>query len=230
MEIKESSKRLTIITGSIGSGKSEYAINLALSEAREGIKNIALLDLDWENTFLGSREAVGWLEQNHIEALVPPREVLYSDLPATAPEIGEAIRNPLTRLIIDAGGDDTGAAALGIYREEIQRREHDILMLVNPYRPFTRCVKNIARIKADIENSSGLSITAIISNPNTGAGTGIDKIKAGHQVVQEAAKHLNLPLTELVVLDEVLRKHENELLEFNIPLRPLNIKVPSKGV
>ena len=65
-------KRIQIITGHYGSGKTEYAVNLALQLAGTGRKT-ALADLDIVNPYFRSYEQAGRLDEGRLN-LTPPQK------------------------------------------------------------------------------------------------------------------------------------------------------------
>src|SRR5665647_410816 len=132
-----SSHRVLVIVGGFGSGKSEYAINLALQTAGDNNLRTALVDLDLVNAYFRSREAKSLLEASGIKAVVPPENIMFSDLPIAGPGIGALIKDTSYRVILDVGGNDMGATALGTYRQEIQTSDSSLYMVVNPFRPGT---------------------------------------------------------------------------------------------
>jgi hypothetical protein len=220
---QNNSPRVLIILGGFGSGKSEYAINLALQTAASSNLRSTLVDLDLVNAYFRSREVRALLESHSIEAVVPPDNIMFSDLPIAGPGIGALIKDTSCRVILDVGGDDIGANALGTYREEILSSNASLYMVVNPFRPFTNTMDNIIRMKTDIEYSSGLTVNALISNPNIGPGTGLQQIIDKHQLVKEAGQHMNLPVIELLVLEDLYHQHRQELDSLGTPVRPLII-------
>lgn len=216
-------KKVVIIIGGFGSGKSEYAINLALDSVSNNKLKTALVDLDLVNAYFRSREAQQFLEKNGIKMIVPPDNIRFSDLPISGPGISELIRNNKHQVIVDVGGDDMGATALGTYREDILKSKASILMVVNPFRPFTRTVEQIEQMKVDIEYSSGISVNGFISNPNIGSGTSLEQVLQKHEIVKKAGAKLNLPVLEMLILKELYQANKKEIDELGIPVRPIHI-------
>lgn len=215
--------KINIIIGGFGSGKSEYAINLALSLAEDN-PNITLVDLDLVNAYFRSREAVDLLTKHNIKAIVPTGEIAFSDLPIAGPGVRELITSNLEgAAIFDVGGDDMGAIALSAYRQELNRAEKNVLMVINPFRPFTADLEQITIMKESIEYNSGVAVTALVSNPNLGAGTPADLILAKHLIVEQAARELNLPLVEIVIARETYAKQAETFSQLNLPLRLIDI-------
>jgi hypothetical protein len=148
---------------------------------------------------------------------------MFSDLPIAGPGIAALIKDPSYRVILDVGGNDMGATALGTYRQEIQTNDSSLYMVVNPFRPFTNSIDNIIEMKSDIEYSSGLAVNALISNPNVGPSTNLHQVLDKHEMVLETGKRLQLPVIELLVLKDLYHNHREELDSLGIPVRPLDI-------
>jgi len=213
---------ISIITGSFGSGKSEYSINTALKKANK-LNNVVLVDLDLVNAYFRSREVRSFLKKHKIKTVVPVEKVYYSDLPIAGPGIKGLILSDQHNLIIDVGGDDMGARALGFYREELLNKQYNMLMVINPLRPFTDNVQKIIEMKESIERTSGLFITSIISNPNAGARTSINQVLDQHQLVVAAAQKMNLPIQELIVHQDLLNSNPGLQAQLDIPVTSINI-------
>ena len=86
MDINGSKHRIRIITGHYGSGKTEFALNLAV-RLRESYDNVAIADLDVINLYFRSREKEE--EMNNIGIRVFSSSVRASavDIPAVSVKI-----------------------------------------------------------------------------------------------------------------------------------------------
>ena len=104
------------------------------------------------------------------------------------------------------GGDEIGAIALGGFQAVLQAIEHQMLMVVNPFRPFTRDVESIEFMCREIERASRLKMQGLISNPNLGQVTKLEHVISGHQIVAKTAQKLDLPIVGLGVLAERLEE------------------------
>ena len=215
--------RVIIITGAFGSGKSEYAINLALQSQVDQVSKKALVDLDLVNAFFRSRERRQLLASQGVTTIVPPDPISQSDLPIAGPGVGALIKDPHSLVIIDVGGDSMGATALGTYRKEIKAAAASIVMVVNPYRPFSNTPARVKEMRYSIESSSGINIQTLVSNPNTGVGSSLEQIIAKHQMVVNAAQEMHLPLLELLVARDLYQLNREQLDSMPIPVRPLDI-------
>ncbi|MBA7497855.1 hypothetical protein ES704_00588 [subsurface metagenome] len=194
------SKRIKIFVGSFGSGKTEIAINYSIY-CRKSHARVAIVDLDIVNPYFRTREAKDALNLKDIKVIAPEGEMAYADLPLISPEIKGLIQNSDYHLILDVGGDEIGTVVLGNFKFVIEGLDYEMLLVVNSYRPFTRSVLQIKQMAQEIENSSRLKISGIISNPNLSRQTDEKIIKQGHILIKQASQKLNLPI-EFICIDE----------------------------
>ena len=194
------SKRIKIFVGSFGSGKTEIAINYSIY-CRKSYTKVAIVDLDIVNPYFRTREAKDAINLKDIKVIAPEGEMAYADLPLISPEIKGLIQDSEYHLILDVGGDDIGTVVLGNFKSVIEGLDYEMLLVVNPYRPFTQSVPQIKQMAQEIENSSRLKISGIISNPNLSRQTDEKIIKQGHILIKQASQKLNLPI-EFICIDE----------------------------
>ena len=121
----DSMKRITIVTGHYGSGKTNFAVNLAVDLCRKG-KSVVLVDLDIVNPYFRSADFKEQLTEMGIEMICPVYANTNLDIPALGADIYSVFNKDDGRYIIfDVGGDDAGAAALGRYSHLIQQEEFE---------------------------------------------------------------------------------------------------------
>ena len=197
-------KRIKIFVGSFGSGKTEIAINYSIYCKKKYLQ-VAIVDLDIVNPYFRTREVKEDLFTKGIKVIAPSGEWAYADLPLISPEIKGLIQNVDYHLILDVGGDDIGSVVLSNFNPFIKNLDYEMLLVVNSYRPFTKGISQIKQIAQEIENSSRLRISGIISNPNLINQTNIEVIKEGHILIKEAAHKLKLPI-KFISIDECFSK------------------------
>ena len=191
--------RLNIIIGAYGSGKSEFSLHLARSFKNQGL-DVVLADLDVVNPYFRSREMQEEFAVEGIDIIAPEGEYKHSDLPMISPRIKGAIQNPAKTVILDVGGDPAGCRTLGRFEEPIKKRGYNMLYIVNTMRPFTSTVEEIITMKEGLEATSRLKITEIVCNTNLMEETTLDIVCDGIQIVDKAAKLLELPFTTYLVM------------------------------
>lgn len=86
---------------------------------------------------------------------------MNADLPILSPGIRGLVKEFVGRMLLDVGGDEIGATALGGFQADLRQTEHDLVMVINPYRPFTRDPASIEKMAREIERTSRLTITGL---------------------------------------------------------------------
>ncbi len=185
---------LTLFTGRFGSGKSEAAISYVATLKARGLLSPILIDLDIVTPYFRSREAADLLARRGVHVIAPASVGLHLDTPAITPQILGAIEQTEAPTVLDVGGDRQGARALGGFSAAIQKRGYTMHFVVNPYRPFTSTLDGLVRSIAEIEGSSRLKVTDLVSNPNLMAETTAEVIFEGHAKVEGFAREIGLPV------------------------------------
>jgi hypothetical protein len=195
-----------LFTGRFGSGKTEVALNYGRSLVQGGAPAagavtdsddsapVILIDLDIVTPYFRSREMAERFAEYGLEIVAPSVIGQHLDTPAITPQILGAIERPDRRVVLDVGGDKQGARALGQYSGAIGRRGYVMHFVVNPYRPFTSTLEGLADSISEIEESSRLKVTDLVSNPNLIAETKAKHILHGHELVESFAQALQLPI------------------------------------
>ena len=182
-------KRITIITGHYGSGKSEFSVNLGILKKVDKI-----VDLDIVNPYFRSRELEELLKKHNIEMISSPvKNSLGSDLPYISKDASLLFLNKLYKVIFDLGGSDVGARLLRQFSDIISE-DIDLLFCINVFREKTSNKENIIASIKEIEKSSGVKVTGLINNTNLLRDTTCSDIKHGEKIIIEVAKELNLKI------------------------------------
>lgn len=195
-------KKITIITGHYGSGKTNIAINLALKCAKSDEKTV-LVDLDIVNPYFRASDSASVLRENGIRVIAPIFANTNLDLPSLPAEINSVFDSDEQRVIIDSGGDDTGAVVLGRYKNRIKVFEYELLYVVSRYRPLTADAKEAAEILKEIEFASGLKATGLINNSSLGEDTAPREVRAAIQYAEKIAAITNLPIKYTTVSEAI---------------------------
>lgn len=164
-------KRLTLFAGHYGSGKTNIAVNYAIRLAEEG-KRVCIADLDIVNPYFRTKDSEAELTALGIRLVSPRYANTNVDLPALPAESYSLVQDKSTYGIMDIGGDDRGAFALGRYSDAIKRENnYRMAFVVNCYRPLTSTVEDTVEIMKEIEAACGLHFTCIVNNSNLGSET-----------------------------------------------------------
>lgn len=210
-------KRLTFITGHYGSGKSEFAVNLAI---KKNIKYI--VDLDIVNPYFRSRELTDKLKENDISLISSSIGAsLGSDLPYIAKEAYSFLRGK-DKVIYDLGGDPVGAVILRQFLDQLDLKEVDLLLCINVYREQTSTKQKIISMIKEIENSGGLKITGLINNSNFLRETKCSDIKDAEKIISEVSKELKLDVIYTGVYEKIANSCDQllgEIISLKLYLR-----------
>ncbi len=185
-------KNFSIICGHYGCGKTNLSLNLALDASKRG-EQVTLVDMDVVNPYFRSSEYGALLSDHGIRLISPSFANTTLDNPALSAEI-YGIFDCSGTVIIDAGGDDVGATALGRFAPKISRLEYDMLYVVNLYRPMVATPETAAAILREIEEKSRLKATGVINNSHLKEFTTAETIADSIPYAEKTAELLKLPL------------------------------------
>lgn len=193
-------KRITILTGHYGSGKSEIAVNLAIKDSLD-----VLVDLDIINPYFRSRSLRKLLEKNGVNLIESTIEnAAGSDLPFISAKGSRPFVNKELRAVYDLGGTKHGAKVMMQYRDFIKEIDTiDFLVVVNIYRPETDSVEKILSMIETLEASSQLKVTGLINNSNLMDYTDEAVIKKGERLIKKVASTLNIPIKYTFIEEHV---------------------------
>lgn len=188
-------KRVTLFCGHYGSGKSSIAVNYAEKLASSGV-SVALADIDIVNPYFRSADSRKELEAAGVQVIALPFANSNVDLPALPQEVYGLVQRRDIHAVLDVGGDDRGALALGRFVPYIlEENDYEMLFVVNFYRPLTRDAKGAFEILREIEDATGMRFTGIVNNSNLGAETTVQVIERAVPLAKELSELSGLPCT-----------------------------------
>jgi hypothetical protein len=211
-------QRVTAIVGHFGSGKTEIAVNGALRLAAEG-RPVTLVDLDVVKPYFRSRAARETLAAHGVDLVVPAGDTIFADLPIIVPRVRTMLRDERRRVLLDVGGDDTGARALGSIADAVPREETDHLLVLNFRRPFTETVEAAVTMIREIEAAARLRVTGVISNTHLMGETTAEVVTDGYRMAVATAAAAGVPVVAVAV-EEALAA-ELAAAAFACPVFPL---------
>ena len=216
--------RRFIFAGNYGSGKTNLAVNFALSKKAAGFQT-ALLDLDIVNPYFISTDSRELLEAHGISLVSP----IYANTNVDVPAIPPAARGLFGPdhpgvVVCDLGGGDSGAVALGQFSEEIKISGYEMFAVVNPYRPFSETPDKALAALLEVEKACRLKFTAIAANPNLGRETTIDTILSTIPYFEQLAKTCGLDIAFLSAHESLTPGLEKEV---PWPVMPVKIRTKS---
>ena len=211
-------KRVLLLCGHYGSGKTNIAVNLAQQIKRE-YPTVTLADLDIVNPYFRSKDSVADLEAAGIRLICSNYANSNVDIPALPPDLYALTDDRRMRAIIDVGGDDRGALVLGRLAPSIlEENDYEMLMVINCYRPLTRDAASTVEVMREIEAAGGSRFTAWVNNSNLGVETTAEDVLASMRYAEEVAAMSGLPVV-MTAADERLQKELQDKIPNLFPLK-----------
>lgn len=225
-------KRLTLFAGHYGSGKTNIALNYA-RWLKQNQLSVTIADLDIVNPYFRTKDSEDVLKYEGIKLICSEFANSNLDVPAMPKEIYSLVEDPNEYGVLDIGGDDRGALALGRYVPSIlEENNYEMLAVVNRSRPLTRTVEDTIEVMHEIEHACGLPFTGIVNNTNLGQLTQTNDILASLQYADDLSRVTGLPIKMTCVkesLSETLKGHVENIFPLNLQklYYEINMEVPN---
>ncbi|MFD3155684.1 ATP-binding protein [Haloimpatiens sp. FM7330] len=201
---------IKIFAGHFGSGKTEIAINKAIDLAKKG-KKVTIVDIDIVNPYFCVRGLKDELESYGIKVIASNPDYVNAELMVVTPEVMSIFSQDEGEVIIDVGGDEQGAVALGQFNKYFKKEGYSMHFVVNNNRPFTKDAKGTEEYIHSIERASRLKVTELVSNTNMSYETKIEDVLKGHKEVHALSKKINIPYKYLVCRRDLVDKIKSEV-------------------
>ena len=187
-------KRLTILCGHYGSGKTNVAVNIA-AELKKSHDSVTVADLDIVNPYFRTKDSAAFFEEQGIRLICSAYANSNVDIPALPQEMYALTDDRSMTAVLDIGGDDRGALVLGRLAPKILlENDYEMLMVINCYRPLTRDAASTMEVLREIEYAGGIRFTGLVNNSNLGAMTTAEDILASRDYAQEVSGLSGLPI------------------------------------
>ena len=213
-------KRLTLFAGHYGSGKTNIAVNFALHLAQQG-KRVCIGDLDIVNPYFRTKDSAAALEKAGVTLISPQFANSNVDLPALPAEAYRLVTDRETFGIMDIGGDDRGAYALGRYVPAIkEENDYAMVYVANPYRPLTWTPEEALEVMREIEAACGLGFTCIVNNANLGPETTCETVLEAIAYMEALSRLSGLPIWLHTAREAVAQQLQGKLS----PVLPMKLQ------
>lgn len=213
-------KRVTLLAGHYGSGKTNIAINLALTQKRAGF-DVTVADLDIVNPYYRTKDSEDELKAAGVELICSAFANSNVDVPALPQELYRIVDDRDRRMVVDIGGDDRGAFALGRFASRLkEENDYEMCLVLNRYRPLTSDAKDAVTVMREIEAAGHLPFTAIINNSNLGAATKPEDVLASVDYAAKISEETGLPIVLTTVWEEIYPALEGQIAD----LYPLKLQ------
>lgn len=211
-------KRIKLLCGHYGSGKTNVALNLAyrLSEQE---KRVAIADLDIVNPYFRTKDSSNILGSKGIRLICSEYANTNVDIPALPQDMYVITEDKSLDVIIDVGGDDRGALALGRIKQAIiDENNYDMLMVINCYRPLTKTASDTIEVMREIEAACGIKFTGLVNNSNLGNDTTANDIFKSLNYANEISHITGLPVV-LTAFNDSLEVEVKDKVPNPFPLK-----------
>lgn len=205
------SKRMNVIVGHYGSGKTEFAVNFAIKLTAEYNK-VYIVDLDIVNPYFRTNDVKKQLKEYGVEVIASAFASSNVDVPALPPEIFKVFCDKDAAVVFDVGGDDDGAVALGRYKQYFDNEDYNMFYVINTYRPLSSNSDDIISLLKNIEAVSRLKVTGLINNSNISYLTTDKDVLNGQKTVEDVSKQINIEISYTSGLEEVLKQIPSDLI------------------
>ena len=217
-------KRVTLFSGHYGSGKTNIAVNFALGLRREG-KPVTVADLDIVNPYFRTKDSTADLAEAGIRLICSRYANTNLDIPALPDDLYVITDDKETYAVIDVGGDDRGALALGRLTPALLAEDsYEMLMVINRYRPLTPDAASVCEVMAEIESACGIRFTGLVNNSNLGEETTAADVLASVAFGEEVSALTGLPVMMTAVKAELVSELEGKipnLLPLTLQKKPI---------
>ena len=210
-------KRLTLLCGHYGSGKTNIAVNYAMKIRRDG-NAVVIADMDIVNPYFRTKDSEKELNEAGIRLISSEYASSNVDLPSLPQDLYNVIDDKSNFAVLDIGGDDRGAYALGRYAESIvKENNYEMFMVINKFRPLTSDVVSTVEVMNEIETACGMKFTAIVNNSNLGDETTAEDVLGSVGYADAVAQETGLPL-KMTTVNETLYNVLKDKIENLFPL------------
>ena len=192
--MKMQPKRVTLFSGHYGSGKTNIAVNYAMQMAKDGLP-VTIADLDIVNPYFRTKDSAEELAAAGIRLISSAYANSNVDLPALPAELYALTNDKSRYAVLDIGGDDRGALALGRYAPAIlEEGNYENIFVANFYRPLTPTAEDALAVMREIEAAGGIPFTAIVHNSNLGVETEAKDVLAMEGEIERLSVLSSLPI------------------------------------
>ncbi|MBQ9814107.1 MAG: hypothetical protein IJM53_00275 [Lachnospiraceae bacterium] len=196
------------------------ALNIAVS-LRSQDKKVVIYDLDMTKPLFRSRDVRDVFEKKGIIICCSEQ---FMDAPVSNIGVKNAIKENNKYVILDVGGNENGARAIGEYKNVLMNDDTCFFYIINPYRAWSGTIEHIDGILGAVLNASRTELKRIkfIANPNYGINTDAEDVVNGCKRLKEMLD----PYAEIslcMVKKDLIGAVEEKI---DIPVFPIEVFMP----
>ena len=204
-------KRVTLFSGHYGSGKTNVALNYAIYLKEIGL-DVEIYDMDIVNPYFRTLDGKNMLDKHNIPLVVSDYANSNVDVPAMNSGAYRMIHDLSKYAVVDVGGDDRGALALGRFEKSLkEENNYDMLLVINKYRFETQNADDTLEIMKEIEYACGIPFTGIVNDSNLGKETTKETVLKSLEFANEVSKKTGLPIKFTCVEKGLYNELKNDI-------------------
>ena len=213
-------KRITLLSGHYGSGKTNIAVNMAL-DLKKQVDKVVVADMDIVNPYFRTKDSQKEFEEAGIKLIASSFAGSNVDLPSLPQEMYSLTDDKTSYAILDIGGDERGALVLGRYAPMIkEENNYEMLFVFNACRPLTPDAASALEVMREIEWAGKIAFTGIINNSNIGEETTPETVLSSMEKAEDLSRLAGIPLVMTTVHSRIFPSLENKITN----LFPLNLQ------
>lgn len=187
-------KRVSLFAGHYGSGKTNIAVNYAKHLKKQNLP-VVIADLDIVNPYFRTKDSEKELKDEGIELICSEFANTNLDIPSLPQSMYRVIHDKSIYAVMDIGGDDAGAVALGRFSQALMtENNYEMFFVVNFFRPLTKNAEDAFIVLKEIEVASSMKFTGIVNNSNLGSLTKAEDVISTDSEVKKLCEMSGLPL------------------------------------
>lgn len=206
-------KRINVIVGHYGSGKTEFAVNFAIN-LKKKYKKVYIVDLDIVNPYFRTNDVKKQLKELGIDVIASEFASSNVDVPALPSEIFRVFCDTDAACVFDVGGDDDGAVALGRYKQYFEKENYNMFFVINTFRPLSATADDIINLLYDIEATSRLKVSGLVNNSNVAHLTTESDVLKGQRIIGLVSERIGIDIVYTSGLEDVIKNiPQNDISE-----------------
>lgn len=174
--------------------------------------NVAVADLDIVNPYFRTKDSLEDFRKQNIRLICSEYANTNLDIPALPQDMYAITDDRSMKVILDIGGDDRGALALGRLAPKInEENDFEMLMVINRFRPLTPDADSTIEVMREIETAGGIRFTGLVNNSNLGVETTAQDVIGSLAYANSVAEKSGLPVVLTTVTEELFDELKDKI-------------------
>lgn len=169
--------------------------------------NVAVADLDIVNPYFRTKDSLEDFKERNIRLICSEYANSNLDIPALPQDMYAITDDRTLKVILDIGGDDRGALALGRLAPQINEENNfEMLMVINKFRPLTPDADSTIEVMREVEGAGGIRFTGLVNNSNLGEETTAEDVLKSVEYADSVSKASGLPVVMTSVKEDLFNE------------------------